>query len=112
MKVATTDRGTVLGLAGRNHLSPALREGTPTLVGEGDNAGRVGWADFFEALEGHGLALAWDTDDPSSAAPLPLAQAAPLIPQHGLAAGTERARRFWKAFRGGTAIPPASQGGG
>ena len=108
MKVATTDRGTVLGLAGRNHLSPALREGTPALVGEGDNAGRVGWAAFFEALEGRGMALAWDTDDPSSAAPMPISQAAPLVPHHGLAAGTDRARRFWQAFRGGAAHPPAS----
>ena len=108
MKVATTDRGAVLGLAGRNHLSPALRDGAPALVPEGENAGRVGWAAFFEALEGGGLALAWDPEDAASAAPLPAAQAAALVHHPTLAEGVARAGRFWAAFRGsGPAAPPA-----
>jgi hypothetical protein len=101
MKVATTDRGAVLGLAGRNHLSPALRDGAPALVPEGENAGRVGWSAYFEAMESAGLAVAWDPEDPGSPAPMPLAQAAALEPHPTLAAGADRARRFWTAFRGG-----------
>jgi hypothetical protein len=108
MKVATTDRGAVLGLAGRNHLSPAVRDGAPALVAEGDNPGRVGWAAFFEALEGRGLAVAWDTDDPASAAPMPRAQAAALEHHPTLAVGVERARRFWRAWRGAPPSAPSS----
>jgi hypothetical protein len=33
MKTATHDRGEVLSFAGFHHLSPALRDGAPRLVG-------------------------------------------------------------------------------
>jgi hypothetical protein len=71
MRIASHDRGLVLNLAGRGHLSPALRDGAPCLVPEGETAGRVGWEAFFAALDRAGLVVAWDTDDPSSAAPAP-----------------------------------------
>lgn len=107
MKVASIDRGAVLGVAGRGHLSPAVRDGAPVLVAEGESAGRVGWAAFFEAADRAGLALTWDTEDPSAATLEPLGQAAPHVQRAGISAGIDSARRFLQAFRG---APPASPG--
>ena len=71
MRVASHDRAEVLGLAGSRHLSPAVRDGVPVLVPEGDNAGRTGWEAFFAALDRSGLVIAWDTDDPGSVVAIP-----------------------------------------
>ena len=57
--------------AGRARLSPALREGAPALLPQGETAGRCGWAPFFAALEAHRLALSWDDADPASARLVP-----------------------------------------
>ncbi len=104
MKIATHDRGEVLNLAGANHLSPAVVDGRPCLVAEGETAGRAGWAAFFEALHVAGLVVSWDTDDPSSAAAIPAAEGGALVRHPGLAAGMDRARRLVEALRG---RPPA-----
>ncbi len=109
MRVATHDRGEVLNLAGASHLSPAMRDGGPVLVAEGENPGRIGWEAFFSALDHAGLVVAWDTDDPSSARPVPTAEGRPLERHPTLAAGIARARRFVEAFRG---APPAAGGSG
>lgn len=50
--------------AGRARLSPALRDGAPALLPQGETAGRCGWAPFFAALEARRLAVAWDDADP------------------------------------------------
>jgi hypothetical protein len=107
MKTATHDRGEVLSFAGFHHLSPALRDGAPRLVGEGENAGRLGWEPFFAALDAAGLVMAWDTEDPSAASPIPAAdgQALRRIPRAG---AMEQARRFVRAFRRGPAPPGES----
>ena len=107
MKLATHDRGEVLSFAGFHHLSPALRDGTPRLVGEAEKAGRVGWEPFFAALDAAGLVMAWDTEDPASAAPISAAAGRALerIPTF---AAMEQARRFVRAFRRGPTPPGAS----
>ena len=61
--------------AGRARLSPALREGAPALLPQGETAGRCGWAPFFAALEGRRLAVAWDDADPGSVRLVPRAKA-------------------------------------
>jgi hypothetical protein len=60
---ATTDRGEIMHAAGRARLSPALRDGAPALVPQGETAGRCGWAPFFGALEARRLAVEWDQAD-------------------------------------------------
>jgi hypothetical protein len=107
MKVATRDRGEVLSLAGFHHLSPVLRDGAPRLVGEGETAGRIGWETFFAALDSAGLVMAWDTEDPGAAVPVPAAEGRPLERHPTFAAGMDRTRRFLHAFRRESA-PPAS----
>ena len=52
--------------AGRARLSPALRDGAPALLPQGETAGRCGWAEFFAALEARRLAAAWDEADPGA----------------------------------------------
>jgi hypothetical protein len=74
VKLATHDRGAALNLAGFHHLSPALRDGLPVLVGEGETAGRIGWETFFAALEQRDLVLSWDTEDPGSVASIPASE--------------------------------------
>jgi hypothetical protein len=106
MKVATHDRGEVLSFAGFHHLSPALKDGAPRLVEEGETAGRTGWEPFFAALDSAGLVMAWDSEDPSTAAPVPAAEGRPMERHPTLAAGIERTRRFIRACQGGK--PPAS----
>ena len=107
MRLATHDRGEVLSFAGFHHLSPALRDRAPRLVGEGENAGRLGWEPFFAALDAAGLVMAWDTEDPASAAPISGAAGRALerIPTF---AAMEQARRFVRAFRRGPAPPGES----
>jgi hypothetical protein len=63
---ATTDRGEIMHAAGRARLSPALRDGAPALVPQGEAAGRCGWEPFFAALGAKRLAVAWDAGDPSA----------------------------------------------
>jgi hypothetical protein len=99
MKVATHDRGEVLALAGFHHLSPALEGGRPRLADEGATAGRVGWEPFFAALDAAGLVVAWDTDDPSGAAPIPAAEGRALERHPPFSAAMDRTRRFVRAFR-------------
>ena len=74
MKTATHDRGQVLDFAGFHHLSPALRDGLPVLVGEGETSGRIGWREFFASLEQQDLVLSWDTEDPGSVASIPASE--------------------------------------
>lgn len=100
MKLATHDRGEILALAGFHHLSPAIRDGAPRLVDEGESAGRLGWEPFFAALESAGLVMAWDTEDPASAAPVPMAEGRPLERHPPFSAAMDRTRRFVRAFRG------------
>jgi hypothetical protein len=94
---ATLDRSDVIHFAGRHRLSPALRDGEPVLVGQGEPGARCGWADFFAALEARGLALAFDPDDGSSARLVPAAEAART--GHG-PGPLEEIRRFVTALRG------------
>jgi hypothetical protein len=64
----TRDRGEIIHFAGFHHLSPALRDGVPVLVGAGDpGATRCGWPTFFHALDERGLSLAWDPAAPERA---------------------------------------------
>jgi hypothetical protein len=107
MKTATHDRAEVLNLAGSNHLSPAIRDGAPVLVGEGDNAGRAGWEPFFAALDRAGLELSWDTEDAASARPVPSAEARPLERHPSFADGLARTRRFLAALRRDSPPPAA-----
>ncbi len=58
----THDRGDILHLAGRRHLSPALRGEDPTLVPVGDREGRCGWEPFFAELDRRGLAVREEAD--------------------------------------------------
>ena len=109
MKVATHDRGAVLDLAGANHLSPAIREGVPALVAEGETAGRTGWEPFFAALDRAGLALSWDTEDPATVKAIGVAEAAPITQHPTFADGMARTRRFVAVLRGSGAAPPAAQ---
>lgn len=104
--ITTTDRGVVIHFAGRHHLSPALRDGAPVLVGP-DPGGRTGWAPFFSALEGRGLAARFDPGDGTSFATIPrdqggrADQAAPATPEPRapVAPGRE-AGRFLEALLG------------
>ncbi len=64
------DRRDILHLAGRLRLSPALRNGLPTLVSIGDHAGRCGWEPFFAALERSGLWVFEEADGTARLAPL------------------------------------------
>jgi hypothetical protein len=108
MKVATHDRGEILSFAGFHHLSPALHEGAPRLVDEGDNAGRLGWEPFFAALEASGLMMAWDPEDPASAGPVPAAEGRSMERHPTFASAMDRTRRFWSALRREGAPPAAS----
>ncbi len=108
MRLATHDRGQVLDFAGSNHLSPALRDGVPALVDEGETGGRIGWEAFFAALERAGLELAWDTGDASTVRAVRAAEALPLERHPTFADGLARTRRFMAVLRG-SPPPPAHQ---
>lgn len=100
MKLATTDRGMVLHVAGLGRLSPALRDGEPRLVAEKDSASRCGWQPFFEAVEGRRLALVWDPEDPAATSLVGAGDARTLAPGSSFVSGLERARRFVRAWCG------------
>lgn len=100
---ATTDRGDILHLAGRRHLSPALRDGRPVLVeGHDPSAVRCGWEAFFRALSGAGLAVAFT---PGAEGPIELVarERAHGDPVHRASLGhaVAHSRRFLAAWRGG-----------
>ena len=107
MKLATHDRGAILDLAGANHLSPALRDGVPALVGEDETPGRIGWEAFFAGLDRAGLELAWDSEDAASIRAVPVDEARPLERHPTFAEGLARTRRFVAVLRGGP-TPPAA----
>jgi hypothetical protein len=100
MRISTHDRAALLDVAGEGHLSPALRDGVPLLVPEGETAGRTGWGTFFAALDRAGLQVAWEVDDPASARAVPVAEARPLERHPTLADGLARTRRFLAAWKG------------
>jgi hypothetical protein len=62
----TVDRADIVHFAGRHRLSPAVRDGAPALVGQGEQAGRCGWADFFAAMSARELAASFEPEDPAS----------------------------------------------
>ena len=107
MRIASRDRAELLGVAGAGHLSPAVQDGVPALLPEGDGAGRTGWEAFFAALDRSGLVVAWEEEDPGSARPVAAAQALPLERHPTFADGVDRARRFLAAWKG---APPPSAG--
>lgn len=92
----TRDRGDVIHFAGRHRLSPALRDGAPALVAQGEPAERCGWEPFFRAMGERGVALAFDDDEPETRRFVPLAEAAPARHARG---PVEEARRFLAALR-------------
>ncbi len=94
--VVSIDRGVILHLAGRHHLSPALRDGGPALVGPGDTAGRCGWEPFFRALLQRRLAVAFEEDGSARTVP---AEGVPAHPPSGGDALGD-ARRFLRALGG------------
>jgi len=47
---ATHDRGDIIHFAGRHRLSPAIRDGAPALVAQGEPGERCGWEKFFRTL--------------------------------------------------------------
>ncbi len=89
------DRGEILHLLGRHHLSPAVRDGAPALAGHGDPTGRCGWEPFFRALEARGLAVVAEGD----AEPRLVPRAEAGAPAHR-GGGLAEARRFVDALRG------------
>jgi sugar phosphate isomerase/epimerase len=94
---ATLDRGAILHHAGLHRLSPALRDGAPALVPPGEGVGgRCGWESFFRALDGRGLAVAIEAEDPAVRF-VPRAEA--RSPASGRSALAE-ARRFLRALAG------------
>lgn len=93
--VVSADRGEIVHLAGRHHLSPALREGAPALVA-GEVAGRCGWEPFFRALEGRDLAIAFDEAGAARAVP----RAGGPAPASARGGALAEARRFLRALRG------------
>ncbi len=98
MKVAISERGEVLHLAGLHSLSPALSGRVPRLV-SGPDPGRCGWEPFFAAVERRGLALVLDPEDPSSAAFVPAGEARPFRRPHpGLGAALSHSARFLRAL--------------
>lgn len=115
MKVATQDRGEIIHFAGRNGLSPALRDGAPVFVsGHDPSATRCGWEPFFKAMGERRLALVHDTDDPGAWEFQPEDDVRPLRYEHAsLGDAVAHAKRFWRALFPGakaqaeTTQPPA-----
>lgn len=93
--VVSADRGEIVHLAGRHHLSPALRDGAPVLLA-GETAGRCGWEPFFRALLDRRLAVAFEEDGSARAVP------GAGVPAHPRSRGDPlaEARRFLRALRG------------
>jgi hypothetical protein len=96
----SVDRGEIMHLAGFHRLSPALRDGAPVLAAPGDPAGgRCGWAPFFAALERRALAVAWEPGDAGS---VRLVRRDERMPSPPRPAPLAEARRFLRAWRGGS----------
>ena len=93
---ATRDRGDVIHFAGRHRLSPALRDGAPALVAQGETGERCGWEPFFRAMDERRLVLAFDDDEPASRRFVPRDEAPTLRHERG---AVEEARRFLAALR-------------
>ena len=99
MKTATADHGAIVHYAGQRGLSPALKEGVPAFAsGHDRSAERCGWEPFFAAMERHGLALAFDPEDPASAAFVPRRSARALLAGHGSPGALGRWARFLRAL--------------
>ncbi|HSD21607.1 MAG TPA: hypothetical protein VLC54_16280 [Anaeromyxobacter sp.] len=98
MHYATIDRGEIIHFAARSRLSPALRDGAPALVGQGE-PGRCGWEPFFRALSERDLAVALDPEMPGEARFMPRRGAGPH-PGRSHPGPLEEARRFIAALRG------------
>src|SRR5512139_3093760 len=95
------DRAEVIHFAGRNRLSPALRDGAPALVAAGEPGERCGWAAFFAAPPGRRVAAALAPDDPASFRTVPAgASPAPAGDPARRGAAFSEARRFLAALRG------------
>lgn len=102
----TLDRGDVIHFAGRHRLSPALRDGTPALVGVGEPGRRIGWAELFAAMGAAGLVASLEPDDAASFRLVPRGDAAASGAARGHGPGAlAEARRFVAALRG--RLPPA-----
>lgn len=93
-----SDRAEVIHFAGRHHLSPAVRDGTPALVPEGEVQGRCGWAELFGALHERRLTAAFDPADPGSFRAVP--QGTVPAPERPRRAWLSDARAFVEALRG------------
>lgn len=98
MHYATIDRGEIIHFAARSRLSPALRDGAPALVAQGE-PGRCGWEPFFRALSERDLAVALDPAVPGEARFVSRRGAAPH-PGPTQPGPLEEARRFIAALRG------------
>jgi hypothetical protein len=102
----TADRGDVIHFAGRHRLFPALRDGSPALLGPGEAGQRCGWAEFFDALRARGLVASLEPDDPSSFRLVPGGASAKAGEAHARRPGAlAEARRFVAALCG--RLPPA-----
>jgi hypothetical protein len=110
VRTATRDRGAIIHWAGRHRLSPALRDGAPAFAAGPDPAlVRCGWEAFFAVLDRLAQSVAYDPEDPSSAAFLPRHQARALQARHdSFRAALARWRRFLAALLGrAPGSPPA-----
>jgi hypothetical protein len=96
-----TDRGEIIHEAGRRRLSPALRDGAPTLVAAGEAGARCGWAEFFAALERRGLGVAFGEGGEVSVAARGGASPPRPSPAARVRAAFAEARRFVAALRPG-----------
>ncbi len=96
MTTTTRDRGDIIHLAGRRHLSPALdaRGGPAWWSPQGEGLARCGWEPFFAALSKGKLAVATGAE-PGFAPP-----SAPEDLRARLSHALAHSRRFWAAFRG------------
>ena len=98
VKIAISDRGDIVHLAGLHSLSPALVDGAPRLV-SGPDPARCGWEPFFAAMEGRRLALAYDPEAPTSAVLVAAREAKPFRRAHpGFAAALSHSGRFLRAL--------------
>ncbi len=102
------DRAVVVHFAGRHRLSPALRDGAPALVAQGEPGERCGWAEFFAAPAGRRVRAVLDPADGRSFRLVPAgsggAPAGGPAPRSRVAGAFAQARRFLAALRG--RLPP------
>ena len=95
----TRDREEIIHLAGRNGLSPALRDGAPALLAKGEQEGRCGWQPFFQAMEARRLALAI-AGEGESLRFVPRGETAAPGPAPAAGGRLAEVRRFVRALRG------------